>query len=250
MLKLALAACFMWIIGLSPVAAEPPKSFAQAKRFLADLHEEIGHLTTVYCGCSYTRTTKSGGKINKASCNLKTRKNETRASRVEWEHVVPASWFGQTRVCWQLKNKAYPTVCTKSNGKSMTGRKCCEKANHWYDLAHNDPNNLFPSSGEVNADRSNYRYGEVPREDRKYGKCDFEMGGAGANKVAEPGERVRGTLARAMLYMSQVYGVNVKLPMSKVLKWHKENPPSAWEIKRAKLIAERTGLKNQWIVGK
>ena len=234
----------------TPVLAEPPKSFSQAKKLMADIHEEIGHLKTVYCGCEYSRTTASGGSVNKASCDLKTRKNEKRAARVEWEHVVPASWFGQTRACWQLKNEVHPSRCTKSDGKSLPGRDCCNKTNPSFRLAHNDPNNLFPSSGEINGDRSNHPYGNVPDESRVYGQCDFEMGGAGADKVAEPGDLVRGVLARAMLYMSQVYGADVKVPLSEVLKWHQDNPPAEWESARAKLIAQRTGLKNEWILGR
>ena len=41
-----------------PATVESPvSSFSKAKAFLADLHEEIGHLNTIYCGCPYERTT-------------------------------------------------------------------------------------------------------------------------------------------------------------------------------------------------
>ncbi len=230
----------------SAMAQEPPATFSSAKKFLADLHEEIGHLKTIYCGCPYTRTTASGGDVDRDACGLEARSNETRSDRVEWEHVVPASWFGQTRACWKLRKKAYPAECN-----NLSGRKCCEKVNDSFDLAHNDPNNLFPSSGEVNADRSNHPYGDVSGEDREYGECDFEMGEAANGKVAEPGAgKLRGPLARAMLYMGQVYGVDVKLPLETVWQWHQDNPPEAWEIRRAKLIAERTSLRNEWVLGK
>jgi len=228
------------------IAQEPPETFQAAKKFLADLHEEIDCQYTIYCGCPYSRTTASGGKVDREPCGIETRKNETRSKRIEWEHVVPASWFGQTRACWILKEQAYPEEC---EGKS--GRKCCEAVNEEFDLAHNDPNNLFPSVGEINADRSNHPYGKDTSEPREYGKCDAEMhelpdGG----KFFEPAEgKVRGTVARAMLYMAQVYGVNVELPMAEIWEWHMSNPPEAWEIKRAKLIAERTGLHNEWILG-
>lgn len=233
-------------ISTSINAQEPPKPFGQAKKFLADLHEEIDHKETIYCGCTYERTTRSGGEVDRESCGLKTRSNDLRSKRVEWEHVVPASWFGQTRACWMLKETAYPNQC---NGKG--GRKCCEAANEDFDLAHNDPNNLFPSSGEVNADRSNHPYGIVEGEPRVYGSCNAELSGSGSNKIFEPAEGdVRGVTARAMLYMSQVYGADVKLPMTTVWEWHTQNPPQKWEKVRAQLIAERTGLRNMWILGK
>jgi len=224
---------------------KPPTSFNSAKKFLADLHEEIGHLETIYCGCPYKRTPTSGGRVDREACGLVTRSNETRSKRVEWEHVVPASWFGQPRACWALKETAYPECVGKS------GRKCCEDVNTDFDLAHNDPNNLFPSSGEVNADRSNHPYGLVDDEPRVYGQCDAElMAVPTGGKVFEPAEgKVRGIVARAMLYMAQVYGADVRLPMETVWEWHTENPPEEWEVKRAQLIADRTGLRNSWVLG-
>jgi endonuclease I len=77
------------------------------------------------------------------------------------------------------------------------------------------------------------------------------MSEGGNGKVAEPGDgKLRGTLARAMLYMAQVYGANVKLPFESVWQWHQDNPPEPWEVRRAELIAERTGLRNKWILGR
>lgn len=228
-------------------AQQPPTSFNNAKKLLAELHVEIGHLETIYCGCPYTKNARTpGGVVDRDACGLEARSNETRSKRIEWEHVVPASWFGQTRACWALKDTAYPNQCA---GKS--GRECCEAVNEDFDLAHNDPNNLFPSSGEVNGDRSNHPYGDVTGEPRVYGQCNAEiMNAPTGGKVFEPAEgKIRGPLARAMLYMAQVYGADVKLPMSTVWEWHRENPPEAWEIERAKLIAERTGLRNEWILG-
>lgn len=238
-----LSICLITTIAL---AQEPPSSFSAAKKFLADLHEEIDHQVTLYCGCPYSRTTASGGKVDRAACGVETRSNETRSKRIEWEHVVPASWFGQTRACWKLKERAYPDEC-----EGLSGRKCCEKVNEDFELAHNDPNNLFPAVGEVNADRSNHPYGEIPGEERIYGACDAEITSLeGGGKLFEPAEgKVRGTVARAMLYMAQVYGINVELPLTEIWSWHENNPPEQWEIERAQNIAEKTGLHNHWVLG-
>jgi len=102
----------------------------------------------------------------------------------------------------------------------------------------------------VNGNRSNHPYGTVPGEAREYGACDFELGKVDGRKVAELGDgKLRGTLARAMLYMAEVYGADVRLPMQTVWEWHTLHPLSAWEIERARLIAERTGFRNKWILG-
>ena len=92
-------------------------------------------------------------------CGLKARKNEKRSDRVEWEHVVPASWFGSHRTCW----KDGHALCGKKNGKPLKSRECCLKpgVDPDFQAAHNDPHNLFPAGGEVNGDRSAHPYGTV-----------------------------------------------------------------------------------------
>lgn len=234
----------VFVFSLPAHAQQPPTSFRAAKAYLADLHEELGHLETLYCGCPYERTeTESGGDVDREACGLEARTDETRSDRIEWEHVVPASWYGNTRACWQLKAEAYPQCGDDS------GRDCCERVNHHFEIAHNDPNNLFPSSGEVNGNRSNYPYGDVEGEPRVYGSCDFEMGRNESGRVAEIADGpVRGTVARAMLYMAEVYGSTVNMPMEEVWGWHQSYPPADWEIERAERIAEDTGLRNRWIL--
>lgn len=49
--------------------------------------------------------------------------------------------------------------------------------------------------------------------------------------------------------MSEIYGVDVKLPLDIVSQWHIEKPPEPWEVERAKRLAQETGLQNNWILG-
>ena len=216
---------------------------ANTKRLLAKLHEDIGHLKTVYCGCSYVRKGRTGGDVDRETCGLESRKNEKRSDRVEWEHVVPASWFGRERACWTDGDPR----CVKKDGKSFKGRKCCLKPNvdPAFVTAHNDPHNLFPAGGEVNGDRSAHPYGTVEEERRAYGTCDFEVGGF--PKVAEPTSGVRGELARAMLYMAERYSVDVQMTREELLGWHESDPPEDWERERAMRIEAATGLRNPYV---
>ena len=223
--------------------AQSPATFPAAKRLLAGIHEEIGHLRTLYCGCPYRRTTRSGGDVDREACGLAARKNETRSDRVEWEHVVPASWFGRHRACWRSGH----ALCGTKNGKPMRGRKCCLKpgVDPAFRAAHNDPHNLFPAGGEVNGDRLNHPYGTVAGEPRAYGACDFEL--AGQPKVAEPAAAVRGELARAMLYMAERYGANVRMTQAALRGWDRADPPEPWEVERARRIEAATGLGNRFV---
>lgn len=59
------------------------RDFANAKKILPALYR--GMEEDFYCGCKYT-----GKAVDFASCGYTPRKNATRASRIEWEHVVPA----------------------------------------------------------------------------------------------------------------------------------------------------------------
>ena len=237
------AALFLLVLA-SPALGQSPERFAAAKKLLAGIHEEIGQLQTLYCACPYVRTGRSGGDIDREACGLKARKNAKRSDRVEWEHVVPASWFGSHRTCW----KEGHAVCgVKKNGKPVKGRECCLKSgvDPDFQAAHNDPHNLFPAGGEVNGDRSAHPYGTVQGEPRDYGTCDFEIGGR--PKVAEPAARVRGEVARAMLYMAQRYAADVQMTREALLAWHEADPPDEWEVERAKRIEAATALRNPYI---
>jgi deoxyribonuclease I len=235
---------FAAIIGLISMAyastagaQEPPQSFSQAKAILAQIHEDLGLQTTFYCGCPYVRKGSSGADIDREACGLRTYKNELRSDRVEWEHVVPASWIGRGRVCWDTGH----ADCQKK------GRKCCAKVDDEFMSAYASPHNLFPSSGEVNGDRSAYPFGIVPGEVRNYGACDFEVGGT--PKVVEPPDRVRGEIARAMLYMIDAHGVSIWRDREELIRESKGDLPEGWEIRRARAIYERTGLWQRWILG-
>ncbi len=228
---------------LSTASAQSPETFAESKRLLAGIHEEIGHLQTLYCGCPYVRRGRSGGDIDREGCGLKARRNERRSDRVEWEHVVPASWFGRERACWTQGHE----LCVKSDGTPFKGRKCCTKrgVDPAFMVAYTDPHNLFPAGGELNGDRSAYPFGTVEGERREYGACDYEMGGR--PKVAEPAEGVRGEIARAMLYMSDRHRVDVRMKRDELLNWNESDPVGAWERERERRIEATTGIRNSYI---
>lgn len=236
---------FISLLSIAPALAESPNSFGSAKKLLADIHEDIGHQITVYCGCPYKRTTKSGGDLDREVCGLKARKNESRSDRLEWEHVVPAARFGNTRTCWTTGH----AKCVKRDGTKYKGRKCCNRSgvDKEFRMAHNDPINLFPSGGEVNGDRSDHPYGQVPGEDRVFGSCDFEVGGS--PKRAEYSDGVKGEIARAILHMIDHRGAMVPYDRAKLELDSANDPPEAWEIERATKITEETGVRNKWVLG-
>lgn len=135
---------------------------------------------TFYCGCSW-----DAKRVDLDSCGYTPRKNATRAKRTEVEHIVPAYRFGYYRDCWV-----------------RGGRSDCYKNDTQFRACHNDLNNLAVAVGEINGDRSNYRFGFVPGEPRAYGQCDFEV----YMRQAEPPPAVRKVIAQTYIYMSKKCG--------------------------------------------
>ena len=226
----------------APALAQPPVSHGAAKKLIADIHEEIEHQTTVYCGCPYVRTTRSGGDLTREDCGLTARSSDERSDALHWEHVVPAAWIGEQHACWNDGHE----LCVDDD-RPYKGRDCCTKAgiDPKFMEKYNDLHNLFPASGEINIDRLNHPYGEVQGEPRAYGACDFEM--RRSPTVAEPAKCVRGELARAMLYMIDQFGVDVRMSRDQLMSWHELDPPEPWEIERARRIEAVTGRINHYL---
>ncbi|MGR5470168.1 endonuclease, partial [Vibrio astriarenae] len=111
-----------------------------------------------YCGCDIKWQGKKGVP-DLASCGYQVRKQAKRASRIEWEHVVPAWQFGHQRQCWQIG-----------------GRKNCSRNDKTFRSMEADLHNLTPAIGEVNGDRSNYNFSQWNGLDGvSYGRCEMQV---------------------------------------------------------------------------
>ena len=112
---------------------------------LSNIHEDIGHLVTLYCGCPYVRARKTSGDIDSEPCGHETRTDETRSGAIEWEHVTPASWFGAHRPCWEGHARCVRSS-GKDEGKRYGGRECCYKqgVDPAFRAAYVDPTTSFP----------------------------------------------------------------------------------------------------------
>lgn len=196
------------------------RDFVGAKKVLPRVF--AGMEEDFYCGCKYT-----GKEIDLTSCGYVPRKNETRAKKLEWEHVVPAWTLGHQRQCWQ-------------DG----GRKNCTTTDPVFQQAEGDLNNLVPAVGEVNGDRGNLSYGAWTRSpEPMYGQCttivDF------ANKRVQPREEVRGRAARISLYMHTRYGLTISKQDKQLwCAWAKTYPVDEWERARDRRIIKLQGEGN------
>jgi deoxyribonuclease-1 len=212
------------------------ESFAKSKRMLMDMYINAGQVTEFYCGSTFD----ADGNIDHSKSGFHFRKNEKRANRIEWEHIVPAEAFGQAFKEWR-EGDAH---CMNSKGKLYKGRNCAEKANKEFRLMQADMYNLVPANGEVNGDRSNYSYAMLEGEKREYGTCNMEI----EDQKAEPPDNRFGEIARTYWYMNAAYpgkGIISKKNVKLFEAWNKMNPVNAWECERNRLLEKLQGNINQ-----
>ena len=137
-----------------------------------------------------------------------------------------------------------------TNSVGCGTRNACRRNNQTFNYIEADLHNLFPSRTDVNKDRSSYRFGEIKGETRRYGEhCDFEA--SQGSRTAEPAPKVRGDVARAMFYMADRYraeGLEIFAKQAKLLlRWHRNDPPSATEKRRNDVIEKIQGNRNIFV---
>jgi len=202
-------------------------SFGRSKRLLAT-KVYTSHQKGFYSNCDYEVVAKKLVPIHE-TCGFHYRKNKNRSERIEWEHVVPAWHFGHQLHCWQ-------------NG----GRMTCRQTNTKFKKMEADMHNLVPAIGEINGDRSNFKYAMIEGEKRVYGKVDMEI--LFSKKHAEPSKAVYGDIARTYFYMRDRYGLKLSSQQEKMfIAWNNLDPVSRWEKKRNNLIKELQGDDNLYV---
>jgi deoxyribonuclease-1 len=230
--------CLLLII--NACHAKSPGSFERAKGHALKIFEN--NRTTLYCGCRY-RTDKS---VDLSSCNMDKARGIYRADRIEWEHMMPASYFGQHFACWKQ------SLCTNNKGKKFRGRKCCQKIDKRFREIESELFNLWPANGLINEKRSNYRYSQlypVPNsKTHNYYGCPIAIDQG--SSAFEPSEESKGIVARAMLFMAKHYSIRLEHDLeSLMLYWHEKYPPTQREKDWDKKVAVIEGYHNNFITG-
>ncbi len=234
--RAAAAALLLAVAGTAvPVTAAPTDSplvtrkadvghrdFRRAKQVLPAIY--TGMEEDFYCGCKY-----EGKDMDLKSCGYQVRKQATRASRLEWEHVVSAWAIGHQRQCWQ-----------------EGGRKACDR-DPFFQRAEGDLVNLVPSIGEVNGDRGNLSFNVwAQRPTTIYGECqtvvDFKQ------RSVQPRPEVRGRIARIYFYMHETYDLRMSRQDRQLMcAWARSTPVDEWERRRDSRIKARQGNGNHFV---
>lgn len=190
------------------------------------------HRETLYYHCPYDQQ----GNVLYHQCGYQP-KDMKRAKRIEWEHVVPASWFGKGRPCWTQP------LCRTKKGKTYKGRNCCEKIDPEFNQMYTDLHNLVPVIGEINKARGCFKFGELGRGNASNGFVISESA-----KRIEPCNDDKGLVARIYLYMQATYRVEMSTDEKTMfLRWNQQYPPTEWEYRWNKKINEMQHTDNYFI---
>lgn len=210
------------------MARDSDFSFSKSKYILGtQIYKD--YRIAFYSGCRFRQYQKKLVPV-KSSCTYKPRKNVNRGSRIEWEHVVPAWQFGHQLQCWQDGGRAH-----------------CRSTNRTFRQMEADLHNLVLAIGEINGDRSNYRFQMIVGEARLYGK-DINMEIDFKQRRAEPPENVFGDIARIYFYMREKYGFQLSSTQDKLLRsWNNTDPVDQWEEKRNQLMTQVQGNHNPFV---
>lgn len=208
------------------------QNFTEAKKNLTTIYRYAENPVTFYCNCPIIIDSKKHLLPNLEACGYVPGKLKSRAERIEWEHIMPASWLGNQLKCWQ-------------NG----GRKNCAK-DRVFAEREGDMHNLVPAIGEINAIRSNYRYAILDSSLPKFNSCDFVVSNKEPKSV-QPAPYTRGFIARAFLYMSDKYKIHLSKQNQKMMEaWNEKYDVTPWECRRNSVIEEMQGNDNKFITEK
>ncbi|MFW5926366.1 MAG: endonuclease [Myxococcota bacterium] len=215
--------------GFVPPARRPERELSYgstARRLLGRLYAE--RRTTFYCDCAFD----ADKRVDAASCGFAPGERwRNRAERVEWEHVVPASVMLRGR------------PCATDPEREGSPRAWCRRVDPAFRAMEGDLHNLVPAVGQLNAERSNHPYGEVPGEPRRFGACDFEV----EDGVVEPAPPIRGDIARIHAYMATTYGLDLDPESSRMMaRWGLQDPPTVEERALWNAGSDVLGVTRRW----
>ena len=109
-----------------------------------------------------------------------------------------------------------------------------------------DLHNLFPAIGEVNGDRSNFKFSEKLRGTSSYGKCEVIIDRKRQRAMIP--DRAKGQVARAYLYMSNRYHIPLDNEHINLFnQWNKKFKPTYNECLYNKLATKAQGNDNPFV---
>lgn len=220
---------------VSLLYAESPhtiSSYIKAKRILKHIYNT--NRKTFYCQCNYL------GRSIDPKCDYQAVKNKQRASRLEWEHVVPRKRMGENMTCW---NEA---ICKTRRGQRYKGKRCCSKINPLYQAMEADLYNIVPVIGDLKVYRDEANFAQVNTPTKNNKQCGVKVDTQA--HIIEPPDNIKGDIARIYFYMSSTYNIALSAEeIQRFTQWNNLDPVDDKERALAKKKQQKQGNSNPYI---
>lgn len=196
--------------------------------------------STALCGCPFdgNQMSRTFTGIDPRGCGYSPRKPSETMRRVIPARIVPDKEIARGRPCMTE---------TASNGKPYDDPVAhCVASDEYVKAARNDLFNAMVEVEEIAIDIKAKKANALRPMNPTYGSCplrvDFQNG------YYDPPDAAKGKIARAWLYMIDVWNVRpFQSDVETFRKWNASFPPTNAEIDLAILISEMQGWENDYI---
>lgn len=118
----------------------------------------------------------------------------------------------------------------------------CERTSRVYRHVASDLHNMVPIKSRVEMQRRNAGYGEMASS-APVGECGLKEG----FQNIEPPDRIKGDVARGVVYVMDTYDLPAPGSHDLFQRWHQADPPGDMELTRNQRIQELQGNDNRFI---
>ena len=118
----------------------------------------------------------------------------------------------------------------------------CRSDNRDYQRMASDLHNIYPEESRFEIERGAAKFEDLNPKTPEEG-CGYKR----AFGVIEPPDRIKGDIARALLYMHATYQLPLYGDLNQLKRWNRLDPPSISEMDRNLRIADIQGNENTFI---
>ena len=210
-----------------------PDNRSQAEKILTMVY--LDYKTTVLEGCGYHYDVTSC--LDKSIVETQTCALDEQNLTVVWMQVVLPSFYARGMVCFQEDGCVSPYT-----GNAYGGELCCRQKNSSYQKIQGDLYNYMPVVSSLVKARGSRMFGMVKKADFVLGKTRFN------EAFIEPGQSVKGDVARVYLYMDKVYNMKLSKKQKQLfLQWHEEDKVDEKECALAKFYKKVQKRANPFV---
>jgi endonuclease I len=149
--------------------------------------------------------------------------------RLEWDHIVPASFLAKNLPCWSQDSCPFH--------ENWSHRRCCQETSMEFTFREANVANIMPALRKLNREKSNFLPGIVKNHRRVKVLCGVKIDPK--NKIFEPCDHRKGWTARIYLEMDALYHLPFTAQQKQMLQnWDQKFPMEADEKRHNELLKQ------------